>query len=92
MSKDKPIVTQPEPTPGIGSELDGLPPELRDRFLQQIEADQGEVLKQATLTEDSWRGYLANLFNLSPNQATFYEHLSMQAPALMLFVQCMFGI
>ena len=73
-------------------ELDGLPPELRDRFLDQVAKDQGEVLKQATLTEDSWRGYLARMFNLSPNQTTFYEQLSMQAPGLMLFVQRMFGI
>ena len=81
------------PTPASSTpELDGLPPELRGRFLEQIEADQGEVLKQATLTEDSWRGYLARLFNLSPNQTTFYEQLSLQAPALMMFVQRMFGI
>lgn len=86
------MTAQPDKPSDDAAALDGLPPELRARFLDQIETDRGEVLRQATLTEESWRNYLARLFNLSPNQATFYEQLSMQAPALMMFVQRMFGL
>jgi hypothetical protein len=71
---------------------DRLPDDLIGRLETQLASETAAERAAALQSQDSFIAYVGRLLNLNPGQATFYEQLSLQAPALMTLLQRMFGI